>query len=107
VIFISKHIVPRGYSGITIWPFVFLKSNDFKENLVLINHEKIHLKQQLELFVIPFYIFYCIEFFIKLLKYKNWHKAYKSISFEKEAYSNEFDLDYIKHRPFWCFLKYL
>ena len=107
MIFISKHIVPRGYTGITIWPFVFLKSKFLKENQVLINHERIHLKQQLELLVIPFYLIYGVEFLVKLIKYKNWNKAYKNISFEKEAYCNEFDLEYLKHRPFWHFLKYL
>lgn len=86
---------------------MFLKSKDLKENQVLINHEKIHLRQQLELLVIPFYIVYGIEFLIRLILYKNWHKAYKNISFEREAYTNEFNLYYLKGRPFWAFLKYL
>lgn len=107
MIFISKHIVPRGYKGITIWPFVFLKSKFLKGNQILINHEKIHLRQQLELLVIPFYLVYGIEFLVKLIKYSNWHVAYKNISFEREAYGKEMDLDYLNHRPFWRFLKYL
>ena len=107
MIFISKYIVPKGYSGMTIFPFVFLKSKQLKENQVLINHEKIHLRQQLELLVIPFYLFYIIEFLVRLIQYKNWQIAYRNISFEREAYTNEFNLYYLKHRPFWSFLKYL
>ena len=107
MIFISKYIVPKGYTGMTIFPFVFLKSKQLKENQVLVNHEKIHLRQQLELLVIPFYIVYGIEFFVRLIQYKSWHKGYRNISFEREAYSNEFNLDYLKHRTFWSFLKYL
>jgi len=107
MIFISKYLVPKGYTGMTIFPFVFLKSKQLKQNEILINHEKIHLKQQLELLVIPFYLFYGIEFFIRLLQYKNWFLAYRNISYEKEAYSNECNLDYLKQRPFWAFLKYL
>ena len=107
MVFISKYLVPKGYTGIAIFPFVFLKSKALKLNSVLINHEKIHLRQQLELLVLPFYIFYIIEFLLKLVQYKSWQKAYRNISFEREAYFNEADLEYLNNRPFWSFLKYL
>ena len=91
----------------TIYPFVFLKRKELKQNLVLMNHEKIHLRQQIELLVIPFYLFYVLEFLIRLVQYKNWNKAYRNISFEREAYQNEFNLNYLTQRPFWSFLKYI
>lgn len=106
MILFSKYLVPRGYTGITIFPFVFLKSKSLRHDKVLINHEKIHLKQQLELFIIPFYIFYVFEFTIRLIQYKKWYTAYRNISFEREAYRNENDLDYLKSRPFWTFINY-
>ena len=56
--------------------------------------------------VLPFFIIYVTEFLIGYLKYKNWQKAYKNISFEREAYTNEKDLYYLKQRPFWRFLNY-
>ncbi|ULC59161.1 hypothetical protein MBM09_14795 [Flaviramulus sp. BrNp1-15] len=107
MIFISKYLVPKGYTGITIFPFVILKSKDLKGNRVFMNHEKIHLKQQLEMLIIPFYIMYGIEFLIRLFQYKNWYIAYKNISFEREAYINQSNFEYLKNRPFWAFLKYL
>lgn len=107
MILISKYLVPRGYAGITIFPFVFLKAKVFKTNAVLINHEKIHLRQQLELLILPFYIFYVMEFFIRLIQYKNWQTAYRNISFEREAYRNEVNINYLKERKFWNFLKYI
>ncbi|NRD19432.1 hypothetical protein HNV08_05185 [Winogradskyella eckloniae] len=107
MIIISKHLVPRGYLGITVFPFVFLNSKWLKHNKTLINHEKIHLKQQLELLVIPFYILYLGEFLIKLVTYRNWNMAYRNISFEREAYVNEKDLDYLKSRPFLNFINYM
>ncbi|WP_345189475.1 hypothetical protein [Algibacter agarivorans] len=107
MIFISKYLVPKGYTGMTIFPFVFLKSKPLKANRVLINHEKIHLRQQIELLIIPFYVCYIFEFLIRLIQYKKWHKAYKNISFEREAYFNENNLEYINNRPLWAFLKYL
>lgn len=107
MIFISKYLVPKGYTGLTIFPFVFLKSHRYKSDYVLINHEKIHLRQQLEMLVIPFYLVYGIEFLFRLFQYKNWNLAYRNISFEREAYSNQFNLDYLNKRPFWSFLKYI
>jgi len=106
VILISKYIVPRGYIGITIFPFVILKTKNLKQDLVLINHEKIHLRQQIELLVIPFFIIYVFEFLIRLIQYRKWNLAYRNISFEREAYANEKDLDYLKSRSFLKFKSY-
>lgn len=100
-------MVPKGYTGITLFPFIFLKSKSLKSNTVLINHEKIHLKQQIELLILPFYLWYSIEFLFRLVRHKNWFTAYKNISFEREAFCNDTNLDYLKTRPFWQFLKYL
>ncbi|MDG1714758.1 MAG: hypothetical protein P8H50_04660 [Lacinutrix sp.] len=107
MILISKYLVPKGYLGITIYPFVLLKSKVLKSNIVLVNHEKIHLKQQLELLIIPFYVFYCVEFIFRLIQYRKWYTAYTNISFEREAYTNQNDQDYLKSRSFWGFLKYI
>nr|WP_299227097.1 hypothetical protein [uncultured Psychroserpens sp.] len=107
MILISKYIVPKGYIGITLFPFVFLKYRHLKKNALLINHEKIHLRQQLELLIILFYLWYTIEFLIRLIRYRNWYLAYKNLAFEREAYLKEKDLNYLKIRPFWSFIKYL
>ena len=85
---------------------MFLKSKTLKENSVLINHEKIHLTQQLELLMIPFFVIYFLEFLIRLLQYRNWELAYRNISFEREAYTNEKDLNYLKKRSLWNFITY-
>ena len=79
--------------GITIWPFI-LFSDEPSE--IDINHEKIHLKQQVELWLIGFYLWYGLEAF----------KGYFNNHFEKEAYSNERNLDYLKTRKRFSFLKY-
>ncbi len=106
MILISKYIVPRGYIGITIFPFMFLKYKALKDNRVLVNHEKIHLRQQLELLIIPFFIFYGVEFLVRLIQYRNWKLAYGNISFEREAYLNELNLDFLKSRRIWNFIHY-
>ena len=104
--FCFKYLRPIGFRGLTFYPFVFLADKDDKLNEVFINHEKIHIRQQLELLIVPFYLWYFIEYLIRLLQFRNRKKAYYSISFEKEAYANEKDLEYLKSRSFWRFLRY-
>jgi len=107
MIFVSKYLIPKGYSGLTLYPFVFLKDKSSKTDDALINHEKIHLRQQLELLILPFYLFYIFEFLVRYAQYKTWYLAYINISFERESYQNEADLGYLEERKPWTFLKYL
>ena len=86
---------------------MFLQRKNLSKDLVLMNHEKIHMRQQVELLIIPFFIIYAVEFLWGLLRYRNAYLAYKNISFEREAYRNETNMQYLKQRPFWNFLKYL
>lgn len=64
----------------------------------VINHELIHNAQMRELLWLPFYIIYVLEWLIRLIQYRDPHKAYLNISFEREAYRNGHDLGYLKHR---------
>jgi len=103
---VTKYLIPKGFRGLALFPFVFIKYRLDKENSVFVNHERIHLRQQLELLVIPFFICYFLEFFVRLIQYQNMDLAYRNISFEREAYANEKDLDYLKSRSFWNFFRY-
>lgn len=107
ILIVFKYLTPKGFRGLTFFPFVFLADKDDKLNKFFINHEKIHLKQQLELLIFPFYIWYTLEYFYRLVQYKNKKEAYYNISFEREAYANEKDLNYLKKRSFWKFLNYI
>jgi len=107
IVFVTKYLLPKNIRGITIFPFVFLKHKEDAANKTLLNHEKIHLKQQVELLILPFYIWYFVEFLAKLAIYKNKNKAYKNISFEREAYRFDNNLDYLNTRKRFEFIKYL
>jgi hypothetical protein len=107
ILIVFKYLTPRGFRGLTFYPFVFLADKNDKLDKVLINHEKIHIRQQLELLILPFYLWYCMEYLFRLFQYKDRKKAYFKISFEREAYANEKDLNYLKKRFFWRFLKYI
>ena len=106
-VIIAKYLIPKGFRGLTVFPFVLIKYQFDSENKVLVNHEKIHIRQQMELLVLPFFLWYFVEYAVRLLQYKNANLAYRNISFEREAYANELDLDYLKNRTFFSFLKYV
>lgn len=107
ILIVYKYLTPRGFRGVTFFPFVILANGDDALNKVFINHEKIHLRQQLELLILPFYVWYVIEFLMRWIMIKDKNVAYRNISFEKEAYTNEKDLNYVKQRSFWKFLRYI
>lgn len=107
IVLVLKYLTPKGFRGITVFPFVFVVRKEDKKDVVFLNHEKIHIRQQLELLLLPFFIWYGIEFLIRWQQYGNWHTAYRNISFEREAYANEANPDYLSKRPFWYFIKYL
>lgn len=106
IVITSKYLVPKGYAGIAVFPFIFV-SNKNHISPTFLNHERIHLRQQLELLILPFYVWYVLEYLLRLMQYKNHHLAYCNISFEREAYTNELSLAYLKNRRFWSFLKFL
>ena len=95
--------------GITLWPFVVLREKHNKNKWAreraarIINHESIHIKQQEELLIIPFYVLYITEWFIKLFIYGK--QAYYNISFEREAYDNDDNLQYLSSRKNYRWIK--
>ncbi|SHH79850.1 hypothetical protein [Flavobacterium defluvii] len=104
---VAKYLIPKGYRAMAVFPFVIVKYDFDKKNGVFVNHEKIHLRQQLELFIIPFFVWYFLEYFIRLIQYKNAAFAYRNISFEREAYAKETDFNYLKNRSYFQFLHYI
>ena len=107
VIVIFKHFFYRNYVGLSLWPFIILKEGELKKDSVLINHERIHLRQQRELLIIPFYILYVAEWVLRTVLYLDSYRAYQNISFEREAYANEKNPDYLSQRRAYSFLDYL
>lgn len=51
-----------------------------------------------ELLFVPFYIIYFVEWVYRLIKLRNFQKAYRAISFEREAYANQSNYHYLDNR---------
>lgn len=97
----TKKFPPRPYFGISLCGFMFFRKDGHVSDSD-IQHETIHFRQQLEWLFIGFFIIYFLEFLYRLIRYRNWDKAYRTISFEKEAYTHEREEGYLKHRKWWA-----
>ena len=74
------------------------RPSEYKDVDKLINHERIHLIQQIELGVILFYPLYI---------YYNVTRGYWNNPFELEAYDNEDNLLYRSNRDMYSWTKYI
>ena len=107
IVIVNRFLLRKGFNGIALWPFIILRKKEMKGDVRMLTHEKIHLRQQVEMLVVLFYVWYGVEFFIRWYQYKNRRVAYLNISFEREAYAHEKDLHYLKKRSFWRFVLFL
>ncbi|MDR1937316.1 MAG: hypothetical protein LBQ73_02295 [Tannerellaceae bacterium] len=100
---IYNNIIPvKGFTAINIFGVVFARKGKVVGQKT-INHESIHTAQIKELLYIFFYLLYIIEWLIKLIKYRK--QAYTNISFEREAYGNDRNADYLKQRKRYAWIK--
>lgn len=121
-----SRIIPfPGYYAITVYGWL-IRNVKYKGKAVsntTMNHETIHALQAEDFVPNPknktfnkilgytiFYIWYFIEWIIRLiLRLFTWGKvkAYSGISFEQEAYSNQYTLTYTENRKRFAWLQYL
>lgn len=94
----------KSYYAINLLGIIFSKG---KLNVACMNHEYIHTLQQREMLFIFFYLWYIFEWLFKLIYYRNNKLSYLNISFEKEAYANQNDLNYKTTRKHYAWFKYL
>lgn len=126
---IFNDIIPfKGFLSMCLWPFIFVRNAAASHyNLVSNNHEHIHAEQQKEvlaaglvlaavlallgcgwwsLLALPLFLWwYCLEWVFRLFQYRDAHKAYRNISFEREAYANEKDMEYLSQRQRFAWIK--
>lgn len=109
---IRNNIIPfKGFVAINLFGIVFVRKDyefrsiaDYQRMLV---HEGIHTKQMQELLFVPFYVWYLLEWLVRLVMYRDRHKAYRNIGFEREAYVNQYNWGYNKERKRYAFIQYI
>ena len=100
-VILSKIIPFDGFSAVNLCGFVFVRkelwSHINEAWLVrMLNHEAIHTAQMKEMGYIFFYPLYLLEWIYRIIFHNS--TAYIGISFEREAYANERNEDYLKTR---------
>jgi membrane-anchored protein YejM (alkaline phosphatase superfamily) len=99
----NKFIPFKGYSAVMLFCMLFTRDKSKIKDRT-IRHESIHMRQMWELLVIGFYLWYLAEWLIRLFMRGN---AYRNISFEREAYANQDNVEYLKQRKLFAWIKYL
>ena len=129
---IYNDIIPfKGYKAITILPFIFARNSAKWLKDYVLNHETIHLRQQIEVLIASaaviaalilifgwswwwmltsfgvYYAGYVAEWLIRWAVCHDRNLAYKNIAFEQEAYLNEHDMTYLKNRKLFAWVEYI
>jgi len=99
-----SHLAPINIWAISLGIFVFCRGEMSDTTR---RHETIHFQQQLELLFVFQWILYGLFYLIQLIRLKNKKFAYYENPFEREAFGNEEQVDYLENRPRYAWLKYL
>ena len=114
---IHNSIIPfSGFSYMNLFGTLFTRKTSLSMKRSTLNHESIHTEQYKDLLYIFFLPLYLLEWIIKIpfswfYKQQMGHYvtkvAYRSISFEQEAYYNQYDFNYLENRKKYNWIKYI
>ncbi len=129
---IYNNIIPfQGYKAVAIWPLIFARESTKPLKTYEENHEKTHLRQQLEVLIASavamaalilvfgwswwwmlvslavYYTSYGIDYAVRYLAYGSSDEAYRNIAAEQEAYNNQYDTAYLKRRRPFAWVEYI
>lgn len=120
---LAKLLLLSGYSAMMLFGFIITKLNELSHSTIL--HERIHQRQYAEcvllstilalplvlfiswwwMLLIPafYYLLYLGECFVRLFMSGD---AYENLSFEREAYQNQGNSEYLKERKWFAWVRY-
>jgi hypothetical protein len=102
-VWLSK-IAPIEIGAISLLGLIFCRGEISKTQR---RHETIHFHQQLELFILGFFLLYAVFWIRGLVRYRDAAMAYRENPFEREAYANERKYTYLEKRPLWSWTAYV
>lgn len=108
--YITPNLPPfrLGYLAITLFPLgIYYRSKEIRDDQTIRNHELTHWEQQKEMLCLLFYLWYLLEYLVKLIRYMDHQKAYRGIGFEQEAKSYEGDAEYLSRRKPFHWLRFV
>lgn len=104
---IKNNFIPfKQFNAINLFGVVFYREGT-EITATTIRHEQIHTSQMKEMLYIFFYLWYGVEWLVRYIIERDAHKAYRNISFEREAYEHQSEIDYCEHRKRYAWIRYL
>lgn len=104
----TSHFPPGDFHGINLFGIVFVQRRWGKMGVEELNHELIHTLQQWEMGFVLFYVWYGVEWLVRLVMYRfDAERAYYNIGFEREAYAHERDFSYRRRRRLYAWWEYM
>lgn len=106
----SKYIPFKGFFAINLFGILIVRKDKDgscpKVSRRTLYHESIHTEQMKEMLYVFFYMWYFIEWVLRLVlpPYKT---AYRDISLEEEARANQDNPEYLKNRRHYSWIEYL
>lgn len=101
---LSDLILSGKRPAFTVFPFIFVRRNT-RITERLLNHQQTHLRQQLEMLIAFYFLWYAAEWLIRAAGHRS--SASERISLEQEAHLNERNDDYFFERRPFAWLQYL
>lgn len=102
-IYRSRYLPPKQFSAIYLLGVLICRPETVITDR-LMRHERIHRAQMMEMLLVGFYLWYVVEWLVRLCLRQH---AYLNISFEREAYANSADPDYLSHRRHYAWWDYI
>jgi len=99
----NRLLPPKKYDAINLFGLLLCRKG-VSVTTDLIQHERIHTAQMREMFFIGFYLWYVVEWTVRLFRKG---RAYSHIGFEREAYAHMHDPNYLMHRRPYAWWKYM
>jgi len=110
---VYNNIIPfKGFAAINLFGVLFVRDGIIVTPPML-NHERIHTAQMREMLYLFFYLWYIIEWLIRIVftfirrDKPCIYSAYRNISFEREAYRFEKYDNYLEKRELFNWLELL
>ena len=99
----NRMLPPRRYDAINILGLLFCRPTT-QITAELVRHEQIHTRQMIEMLFVGFYLWYLVEWLVRLPLPGN---AYRMLSLEREAYDHMDEPDYLRQRRPYAWTAYL
>lgn len=102
---VYNRFVPfKGYVAMCVGNIVFIRYG-VRLSASIVRHESIHGEQWKECLYVFFLPIYILSFVWQFVECRDFHAAYRSVCFEKEAYAHEREKNYLSKRRRFAWLR--